>query len=313
MRPRTGLRGLRSERGCRLFTSLIFDATPPPVLFVKNISNSWANACNTPLKNPGRIIPYMQDLQHTIETVHQFVGYPVIFLLVPAALITFGGKQGHRAFGLLYIATMVFLYCTGTFMTLTRHDWGTWEFYRNVTFNFFGFSLLIYGYRAMYLARNFKQPTPQNLDYMLAWLLTLSTVALFMVAVFKNTPMRVYTLIGVILVIMEWRELAAGYTPKAVLYRRHIRFILASYFYALTVVSILHLNDELPRNWKWLWPTALGIVMVYGMTTVKNSWIRQHKPAVMRASVYTLLGVIICFGIYVVIELTGHPNLLLSM
>ena len=255
----------------------------------------------------------MKDLQHTVETIHQFVGYPVVFLLVPAALITFGGKQGHRPFGLIYVTAMVFLYCTGTFMTLTRHEWMTWEFYRNVTFNFFGFSLLFYGFRAIYLARNFQHPTPQKLDYMLAWLLTLSTVALFLVAVFKNTPMRVYTLIGIFLVVTEWRELAAGYKPKAVLYRRHVRFILASYFYVLTVVSILHLNDELPRNLKWLWPTTLGVIIVYCMTTMKNSWLRQHRATVNRASVYALLFVILCFGIYVVIELSGHRNLLASM
>lgn len=264
-------------------------------------------------ESSGRIIPNMSDLQHAVETIHQFVGYPVVFLLVPAALITFGGKQGHRQFGQLYIAAMVFLYSTGTFMTLTRHDWLTWEFYRNVTFNFFGFSLLIYGYRAMYLLRNFQPPSPQRLDYVLAWALTLSTAALFVVAIFKNTPMRVYTLVGIFLVVTEWRELASGYRPKAVLYRRHIRFILASYFYVLTVVSILHLNDELPRNLKWLWPTVLGVIMVYCMTAINNQWIRRHRPIISRASVYALLAIVICFGIYVVIELSGHTNLLASM
>lgn len=104
----------------------------------------------------------MDGFQHTLETIHQSVGYPVVFLLVPAALITFGGKRGHRPFDYIYIAAMTFLYCTGTFMTLTRHEWSTWEFYRNITFNFFGFSLLFYGYRAMHLARNFQQPSPKN-------------------------------------------------------------------------------------------------------------------------------------------------------
>ena len=147
----------------------------------------------------------MEDLQHTVETIHQTVGYPVVFLLVPAALITFGGKRGHRLFGQIYIACMVFLYCTGTFMTLTRHDWATWEFYRNVVFNFFGFSLLIYGYRAMYLARNFQHPSPQRLDYMLAWLLTIQPTGRFLLEEVRIDELGQF---GTALSISQWISLA---------------------------------------------------------------------------------------------------------
>lgn len=56
---------------------------------------------------------------------------------------------------------MTFLYVTGTFMTLTGHDWATWEFARNVTFNFFGYSFLIYGCRVG-VGERIRDPVPRN-------------------------------------------------------------------------------------------------------------------------------------------------------
>ncbi|MFZ0486331.1 MAG: hypothetical protein WAL83_04985, partial [Arenicellales bacterium] len=137
----------------------------------------------------------MESAQHLVQSVHQTVGYPVAFLLVPFLLLTFAGKPGHRTAGWIYLVVMTFLYATGTFMTLTRHDWLTWEFARNVSFNFFGYSFLIYGLRAAYLLHRRQIPAPAALDYGLAALLTFSVIALASVAVWKNTPMRVYTLL----------------------------------------------------------------------------------------------------------------------
>ena len=162
-----------------------------------------------------------------IEPVHQLIGYPLAFLVVPLALWTFGGTGRHRWFGWICIGVMIFLYLTGLFMTLTRHEWGSWAFYRNLSFNFFGFSLLFYGYRAIYLFRNQQVKSPSALDYCLAILLTITVVSVFSVAVIQNTAMRVFALVGIWLVYREWRELMAGFQLRQVLYRRHYRYLLA--------------------------------------------------------------------------------------
>jgi len=243
----------------------------------------------------------VERVQPLVESVHQTVGYPVAFLLVPLLLATFAGKPGHRSAGWTYLALMTFLYVTGTFLTLTRHDWGTWEFARNVTFNFFGFSLLIYGCRAAYLLHGRGSSAPGRLDYGLAVVMSLSVVALASVAVWKNTPMRVYTLIGVLLVVLEWRDLRAGFQPRSVLFNRHVRFVLGSCFYVLTVASLVHLNDELPRNVKWLWPAALGAAVIYLMTSSRGL-LRANRRRVTRVALAATGIVVVTFGVYAVSE-----------
>jgi hypothetical protein len=226
------------------------------------------------------------------------VGYPVAFLLVPIALATFGGATGHRLTGKTYILGMTFLYLTGTFLTLTRNDWSTWVFARNLTFNFFGYSLLLYGWRAIYLFRQSADAAPQRLDYALAIMLTSTVIGLAAVAVFKNTPMRVLTVIGIVLVVMEWQEIRNRFQPHSMLFRRHVRFILASYFYVLTVVSIVHLSDELPRDVKWLWPSMLGSIVIYLTTANSNPVITRHGAGVVRWTLMATLVVSLVLGSY---------------
>jgi hypothetical protein len=96
-----------------------------------------------------------------VELVHRVVGYPFAFLVGPVALATFAGARGHRAAGKTYAIVMTFLYVTGTALTLTRHPWGTWEFGRNVTFNLLGYSLLLHGWRAIWL-RSRREPGAES-------------------------------------------------------------------------------------------------------------------------------------------------------
>lgn len=248
----------------------------------------------------------MERAQQLVESVHQSVGYPVAFLLVPVLFATFAGKPGHRAAGWTYLVLMIFLYLTGSFLTLTRHDWASWEFARNLSFNFFGFSLLLYGLRAAYLLHRRGAPAPVGIDYGLAALLTVTVVALASVAIWKNTPMRVYTLLGIVLVILEWRDLKAAFRPRAILYNRHVRFVLGSCFYVLTVASLVHLNEELPRNVKWLWPSVIGFTVIYLMTSGRRPLV-VNRRRITRAALAVTGVVVVSFGAYAVSEFLLGP------
>lgn len=244
----------------------------------------------------------MESAQHLVQSVHQTVGYPVAFLLVPFLLLTFAGKPGHRTAGWTYLVLMTFLYMTGTFLTLTRHEWLTWGFARNLTFNFFGYSLLLYGLRAAFLLhRRDRVIAPAAIDYGLSVMLTLSVVALACVAVWKNTPMRVYTLIGIVLIVLDWRDLRARFSPRSLLFNRHVRFVLGSYFYVLTVVSIVHLNDELPRNVKWLWPASIGLVVIY-LITSNRRFLLAHRRLITRSALAATGVVALVLGAYAITE-----------
>jgi hypothetical protein len=236
-------------------------------------------------------------------TIHRAVGYPTAFVVGPLALLAFAKPAIHRRWGQVYLYLMSFLYLTGTFFTLTKHEWHTWEFARNLTFNFFGFSMLLYGWRAIYLFRREGPVRPARLDWVLAGLLGATVLAVVAVASVRDTPMRLFTLVGVTLLVLEARDLRAGFQPKSLLFRRHLRFILASYFYVMTVVSIVHLSDELPRTMKWTWPTFFGALIIYLATAGTPRQLLLPRGKVLRSAVWATLVLAVLYGGYAMYDL----------
>lgn len=68
------------------------------------------------------------------------------------------------------------------------------------------------------------------------------------VAVVEATPMRVYAGLGCLLLALDVRELRDGFRPHALLFRRHVRYVLGSYFHLRTRESIVHRDGVLPRS-----------------------------------------------------------------
>jgi small basic protein len=243
-----------------------------------------------------------EDRYELLIFIHRLVGYPTAFLIAPAALLAFARPAIHRQWGKAYLYLLTFLYLTGTFLTFVRHDWYSWEFVRNVVFNFFGFSMVLYGWRAIYLFRKPGQPSPNRLDWALAGLLAGTVLGLLVVAAVRDTPMRLFALVGIVFCVLEFHELRAGFQPKSVLFRRHTRFILTSYFYVLTVVSIVHLGDELPRDLKWIWPTLFGGVIIAATGNAAHR-LAQPRGRVLRLAIGTTLLVTLLYAGYVVYDL----------
>jgi hypothetical protein len=217
--------------------------------------------------------------------VHQLVGYPLVFLVAPLALASFAGRPPHRKVGIAYLVGMSFLYATGSVLTLTQYEYASWEFGRNIVFNLSGYLLALQGARAIWLWRNTDAPRPTPLDHTLRTLFIASTAVMFALAVQKNTALRVFALLAIVLLVLDRADFRAGLT-KAVLYARHVRCILGSYFYILTVVSLVHLRDEVGANARWLWPTAAGLLVIWiahGAATPGNPWrARKSGPSERR-------------------------------
>ncbi|MFN7985279.1 MAG: hypothetical protein U0Q11_25850 [Vicinamibacterales bacterium] len=213
---------------------------------------------------------------HTLIQLHRMIGYPTAFIIAPLALVAYAKGTNHRRLGKAYFYLMLLLYASGTCVTLTNYDWGSWDFARNLSFNFFGFSMLIYAYRAIRLFTTPGDSAPDRIDRGLAWTLTLSVLAIASVAFFKNAAMRVFSLAGIILCALEWRDQQLAVWKKPLLFRRHMRYILASYFYLLTVVSVVHFDDELPGKVKWLWPSVIGFFSIWILTeTSASRWLER--------------------------------------
>ena len=235
-----------------------------------------------------------------VELVHRVVGYPLAFVVGPLALATFAGAPGHRWTGRTYALAMTFLYLTGTALTLTRHEWASWEFARNVAFNLLGYSFVLHGWRAMWLHRDPtlgsrpSAPGRNRIDVALLASLAALTLALLILAVMRpNAPVRVFGAIALWLLVLEARDWRAVQT-RALQYRRHVRHVLASYFYVLTVVSLVHLRQELASDARWLWPAAIAVGTI---------WLVQERARATRWTVRAIVALSVAFGAYVAWEL----------
>ena len=238
-----------------------------------------------------------ENIDAALELVHRLVGYPLAFVIAPWAVATFAGKPGHHWSGKAYALVMTFLYLTGTTLTLTRHPWGSWEFGRNVIFNLLGYSLLLHGWRSMWLVTHPQTPRPVLLDRLLLALLAAMVTVLAALAVARtNTPLHIFVVIGIGLVLLELRDWSRGLT-RPILYRRHARYMLGSYFYVLTVVSLVHLKDELTSDARWLWPSAIALAVIWfvGEGSRANKW-----------AVRATLAVALAFGVYVGYDTAAH-------
>jgi hypothetical protein len=245
----------------------------------------------------------------TVLLIHRIVGYPLAFVVAPLALATFAGRPRHRAAGVVYAVLMTFLYLTGSSLTFTQYPWDSWEFGRNVAFNLLGFLFLLNGVRAIYLWRNQDAPKerPARLDRALFALTAVAVALMGTLAVVKNTPLRIFTVLGVTLLVLDRRDWRAGFS-RAVLYARHTRYILASYFYVLTVVSLVHLRDELAVNVRWLWPSVIGVAVIWIADRAARPG-AASRANVNRWAMRATLTVALLFGAYTAFELVRDGGL----
>lgn len=238
-----------------------------------------------------------------VELVHRLVGYPTAFLVAPAALFAFSRPAVHRRAGAAYVGLMTFLYLSGTTLTLTRHDWTAWGFWRNLAFNFLGYLTVLLAWRAITLFRRPELPRPSTVDRILAGALAAGVTALVAVALVQDFPMRVFALAGVVLLATEIHDLRHRMEPRTLLFRRHLRYVLTSYFYVLTVVSLVHLQDELPREVKWLWPLPIALLAVSLATGGPVPFRRLAAGRGVRWAVILTLALALPLGAYALVEL----------
>lgn len=242
----------------------------------------------------------MSAVDEWILGLHRVLGYPVFLLLAPALLLTYRRRNAlHATIGKVYYAAWVLIYATGTWFTVT-HPGTAWELARDLSFNFLGFSMVIYGVRAITLFARPGNPSPTRVDCALLALLIANTIALCVVAIIDDWAMRVFAVLAVALCVVEVRELRTGFEPKRVLLRRHVRFAFATLAYFLTVVSLLHLRTEIPRVLKWVWAPAIVVpAMVFATARMRGRDIRR--------AVVVVVAVAVLLGAYVGWEVVTEP------
>lgn len=193
---------------------------------------------------------------------HKMLGFVTILLIAPSAVLVTLGGRAHRRLGLAYVTCMTLLYVSGTYFTFAEHHLLGYRFLRNLSFNLFGYSMVLLGWRAMPLKREDGGRVTRIDRALVAFLVTLGLLMLPLG--FKRWPMFVFGLLGLALGWVDWREIRSGALSAAQRLERHVRYMVASYFYLVTVVSILVFPGT--HKLKWVWPSAVAGAIVVLLT-----------------------------------------------
>jgi hypothetical protein len=198
-----------------------------------------------------------EGLLASLRHFHVWLGFATAFALAPLALCARPGGAPHRRAGKLYVACMCVLFASGMVFTFTKHELLTYKWARNVAFNALGFLPLFLGLRALRLESAAGRLVARPLDRALRVALGLLSAATFALGV-RKWPLLAIGAAGALLVWLDWRETRPGGGAAAVgRTDRHARYMLASYFYVLTVVSLVY--GPAGAELKWVWPLALAL------------------------------------------------------
>jgi hypothetical protein len=191
----------------------------------------------------------------TLRLVHLTLGFATGFAVAPVALLARPGSRSHRRAGKVYVVAMCTLLASGLVFTFTKHEPFSYAWTRNIAFNCFGLTLIFPGLRALRLELEGRRFVLRPVDRALQVLIALESLAMLSVG-HRKWPFYAFAALGAGLLWLDARECReAEHAPSRV--DRHARYLLASYFFLLTVVSLLYgpRGSEL----KWIWPLALGL------------------------------------------------------
>lgn len=225
-------------------------------------------------------------LPEELILAHRLIGYVAAFAIAPLVLFASSEPQRHRRWARAYLCFMVPLYVTGLFFTFQRHEFGSFVWARNLGFNFVGFFFLLLGWRAIWRFRR-QAVQPTALDHTMRALLLAGSATLVALGILHHFPSFVLGSLGLWLGLIVFREtgIARG------LYVTHQRCMLASFFYVLTVLSLVHVRA--PSDLKWLWPALLGVPLVAYATRGSLAQRRTRVTVGVTLTITLLLGVYI--------------------
>ena len=241
--------------------------------------------------------------EESLSLFHRTLGFTTLFLLAPIALSADFGGPTHKRFGKIYLVCLCVLFATGLFFTFTKHELLSFKFNRNVVFNGFGFYLMFLGVRALKLRSNGERLPAARCDWLMTGALVVFGVSMLAMGG-RKWPLLVF---GMLALFLFWLDVRA-YTGRshATHLDRHVRYMLGSYFYVITVLSIVDLPAGVKI--KWVWPVLLAIPAVALATQPvlrRRLGITRHQS--WRLGARYALCIAFTLGAYVLASALGFP------
>ncbi len=181
------------------------------------------------------------------------------------ALGSVKGSARHQLAGRLYVLSMAVV--IGTVMILLildRTDAGRQVLFLIAVFSgYFVFS----GYRVV--SRRRSASLPGQVDELLAWLLLIVSLGLGAVGLSLGVSgssfgfvLIIFGAIGLVTGVSDLRVFRNG-GPEGPWIADHLGRMIAGYIATVTAVSVVNLTGLAPTVVVWLWPTALGVPLIW--------------------------------------------------
>ncbi len=194
-----------------------------------------------------------------LRLVHRCLGWPTIFVLGPLALLTRKGGTLHRRAGIAYVVGMGLLWLSGSWFTFAHDELFSWRFKRDFAFNLLGAAQGFLGWRAV-RRRVVDGRLTSGIGDAIALLLQFLLAGVLVALVKKDPVVGWLGLLFALIAVSEARATLRGGATSATPMRLHVQRMVASYFYALTVVLIVRL--DLPHVVKWGAPSLVALTLL---------------------------------------------------
>jgi adenosine deaminase len=238
----------------------------------------------------------MESFLPALLRVHEVLGYLTVFVIGPATLLSRRRNLSHRRWGQAFVVAMLLLYASGTPRTFYYQEWLYWGLARNIAFNLFGILQVLIGYRAV---KTWKSGARNWSDRLLATIYPATGISLVVIGL-RDLPVFLMGWFAIVVAAIDLAELRRNPKDRRTHMRRHLRHMFGSYYYLLTVLSIVHL--PLGHDVKWL------LCGIFGMSV----WLLGRSIVLLKApvaggghaasSVYGALVANAVLGLYVLTQ-----------
>ena len=216
------------------------------------------------------LIPWLHGIHATAGSIALFVA--------PLAMIVHKGGDWHRRWGKVFFYGMIVVCVTAIIMGVL-HPARFWLALVAV----FSFHMIASGYRSLYLKQLHKGLRPARIDLILHGVagvvnggLLIWGLAHLLLGGF-NTQALLFTVFGLIGTLMVVNGIMRFYRrrhDKREWLYGHIAGFLGGYIATVSAFSAVNLNMIQPTWLQWLWPTIVGVPLIFFWT-----WLLRRRFA----------------------------------
>lgn len=218
------------------------------------------------------------DVVPWIRGVHAVSGGIALFV-APLAMLVRKGGDWHRRWGKLFFYCMI-LVCATAIILGILHPQNFWLALVAV----FSFHLVGSGYRSLYLKKLHEGQKPERIDFILHGTagvvngcLLIWGLAHLLLGV-RNTQSVLFTVfgaIGMVMVASGFRRFYKRQHDKREWLYGHMGGFLGGYIATVSAFSAVNLTMIEPIWLQWLWPTLVGVPLIF-------IWVGYYKGRIAK-------------------------------